>query len=908
MQSNAQFFKKAFDRQFLVTDPTGDGTSILSGLSSLTAPNYDLEIGNGQGTYQTLTGPMMHSLMNMYHGTSQISYLRDFVRISYNVQLHRDDKMQNTNQGDPFSALASGTQGNCSPVSFTPGVTVARPSAATWSILICADGSMKWYASAVYSGEIIYPMAEFVHLIKVEKPNLANINCLLPAFSTWGDYANWLEVRIIETIDAHTDAGFSYNSGNHRRDVYKTRTFGIFNTPHTGFYHGLLSDGFVAHNFSTAMARTYAVIHDYTASTVTRVRMQEYLDQLKDNWYDYADLKDEGTGYTWNHHQSRSGGSCTEEMSHGAYAVQNALLCYEYGIQDLSGGLLYDIAFIRKLVNTFTRNAYNQPLDVGPGVDGTMVCVVGDCYSNTSCAGFAEKQLRGSGAWLPLSASPATYNSYDDYIDRDIYNILMDVNLYYGEEIWPAGAGKTGTPPLNYSLMTKYYKLNNEILDPITAWRAPGNGSQWAGVDVGDVTGDGKEEIIAVRNYDAGHKLFALKVDVHPSYSYLSEVTSIASLDPGYLQFADVAVGDLDPTQPGKEIITATNLNGHLIMYDHSGGNLIQQASYTLANQFSSWKGITTGDFIKGNGKDEFVAVRNLDGKFFMFEYDPGTNQINGITSWSGPANYNWSRIACGDIDGDGYEDDIVCMNNATGNILTYYYDDGSNSMVPGANFTGSAPTSNWTDVAVGNFCRRNQAKPDIMVRRSLDGEMTIFREDAGQLVAQSGTFVTGGQKLSILGAGNFHRPNNKDELVALRNIDGDVLTFNVKSSCKITGYPNRPEFVRPGPGNGNGQPDQAFFDHPDFPGNAHGARPNHPNGNRPGNQARYVVPNPNNGRFTIPGLHRQAQVELMNASGVPVPFSRNGNEIDISSLSNGMYHIRIIEQNTVSTLQVIKQ
>ncbi len=47
--------------------------------------------------------------------------------------------------------------------------------------------------------------------------------------------------------------------------------------------------------------------------------------------------------------------------------------------------------------------------------------------------------------------------------------------------------------------------------------RAPGSGSQWADVAVGDVTGDGRNEVVGVRNYDGVAQLSPAPRDIETS-------------------------------------------------------------------------------------------------------------------------------------------------------------------------------------------------------------------------------------------------------------------------------------------------------------------------------------------------------------------------------------------------------
>ncbi|MCH2225781.1 MAG: T9SS type A sorting domain-containing protein [Crocinitomicaceae bacterium] len=792
--SQAQFFVDAFDRQYLTTDPTGAGTSILSGLN-IGSTEYDLDIANGQGTFQTLTGPMMRALIMMYKATNDSQYLDQFITNSKNVIDRRDDKLQGTAPNVHPFPMKYNVDGTEYTKVFIPGIDPSRPNAATWSLLYhTGDHDFVWFAASVYSGEIIFPMTEFIHLIRNEEPVLGSYPCSLPGFATYNDYSNWLEGEVKLTIDAHTDSSFDYRTGDHRRDVFRLDKLEVFGPNIYGCHSGVFHKRLAQHNFSAAMGRAFAILYDCTSDISLKADLQYILTKQKQNWYTYAFLENNGTGYNWIHSMQLSNlGEGTEEISHGAYAVHVAQMCNEFGITDSGGSELYSDAFVQKCVNTFITNMYDKPLNIWNGVDGSDDLCTGCDETNISKRNqFKRKMIRGTAGWLPLSNTSIGYASTADYRDRDIYQVSADIYL---EQVFqhPEGWKFTGAIPMALASQAYYSKLNQDKLNPISANRKAGAGSMWKGAEGGDIDNDGVDEVVAVRNSLIGPKIVTYKLQADGTHSYMDNTILGPSMHTPNYNFEDVAVGNFNPIHVGDEILSVTNSAGNIYMHELNGGILSEKMAFTAPSGSSNWRGIASGDFIPGNGKDECVVVRNLDGRFFLMEYLPGSNSLTGITSWYGPiSSPDWGGISCGDLDGDGRKDDIVAVDNSTGGIFTFLYDQTSGTFLNGPAYTASSSLSNWTDVTVGKFCSNGQLRDDIVVHRGLNGDLTVLRIEGGTLKPIAGSFFTAGDQLDVLGAGNFKVSNGKNELVCLRNIDGDILTFNIDLNCETIQVDNK--------------------------------------------------------------------------------------------------------------------
>jgi hypothetical protein len=874
-----QFFIDAFDVQFVKTDASLKGTSILSGISATSPGIYDIEIGQGQGTYQTLTGPMMLGVLRMYRTTLDITYLNTFVEMTKNVQDHRDDRMQLGSEGDEFPVR----DGGAIIATWTPGIGPVRPNAPTWSRYGKYENELLWYAGGVYSGEVIYPMAEYIHFVRVDYPSLASEPIPLVGFATHGDYANWLEAEIKLTIEAFYDAAYPYDTGVYRRDIFKL-DFDPDGYPVFNLFQGV-DDFLTPHNFATSLGRTYAVLFDCTTDPIYKAVLENRLRHLKQNWFDNAHLTPYLDGYTW--FEKQVGLLEThefEEIAHATYAVQMALHCNEYGITDGVGDPLYSDDFIRKLTNTLMLTMYNQPLDFWASVDGT----------DTNCNGCNPTSVvrlkRSVYGWLPLTNSGIYYTSSADYRERDIYNILAD---YYLERMFqhPDGWGGTGSIPMALANQAYFFSVLDELLDPISRNRSAGAGSLWAGAEGGDIDGDGIDEVVGIRNSSIGPKLltYKLEIDPVPVTAVMYNTNVLATLGTPDRDYRDVAVGDFNATHANEEIMVISNDEGNIYMYQYTAGVLTETMAYTAPSMSSNWRGIAAGDFIPGNGKDEFVAVRNLDGRFFMMQYFPGTNTVSSILSWYGPISRpDWGRISCGDLDGDGRKDDIVALENSTGNIYTFLYNEVAGVMDNGPSYTAASSTSDWTDVTCGKFCDKNQLADDIYAHRALDGDATLFRIIGSDLVPVKGTFFTSGSQHDIWGAGNLKLGNSKDELICLRNVDGDVLTYNAVIGCELI-QNERERSVE----NDNSQENDL---------------------NREGIILK-AYPNPSSDymRLEIANYNNKLeyQATLADLSG-KILFSAYINygalELDLKNFEHGIYLLRVTDGNNVETLKITKE
>ena len=107
-------------------------------------------------------------------------------------------------------------------------------------------------------------------------------------------------------------------------------------------------------------------------------------------------------------------------------------------------------------------------------------------------------------------------------------------------------------------------------------------------------------------------------------------------------------------------------------MFEYEDGEIVYQTSTNISGANSDWAGVAAGDF-DNDGIDEFVGVRNFDGHFYLFEYENG--EIVYITSSDiSGANSDWAGVAAGDFDDDGI-DEFVGVRNLDGHFYLFEYE-----------------------------------------------------------------------------------------------------------------------------------------------------------------------------------------------------------------------------------------
>ncbi|MFH1754314.1 MAG: VCBS repeat-containing protein, partial [Candidatus Latescibacterota bacterium] len=657
-------FKKAFDR-------------------------LDNSFNNGLGytenvqAYFWMESKVLMSYVAMYHATGDADYLKRLARHARIIISKRDDFLGRQDYaGQLRAAWASQAEGYN---------TLTQP-----------------YAFVVHSGLITYPLADFVQLVR----NDSNLRGEMTySGESFGSFADWLGARVSETIAAHED---QYDMVE---NVYKIRSdvedFGL--KP-----DGMPASAIVPYNQQSAMGRTLLMMYKATGHPDYLYKVIELARFFKDG------LQLVGDTYVW-----EWGGDFTgiEDISHGALSVDFAHLCWQNGI------VFNDLDMLR-FAATFLENIYLEPLSFSERV--------------SSLIGEVNKYIYHTPRWLHLS----------DF-NPDIYHIVED--FYFERALVPNWPGQDAAYFLGYANLARYQRT----FEPIAITRSPGSGSNFVAAASGDFDGDGIDEVITIRNSDGN------------IYIYKNNngcLTSIASLSgpPVAPNWAGVAAADFD-ADGVDECVVVKNSNGSFVILKLDNSTIKSEYSSLEYGAATDWRGVATGDF-DADGTPEFASLRNSDGQICLFEV--AGEEITLVYSTDiFDATAQWAAISAGDFDGDG-SDELVAARNSDGAIFVLRLENGRIGEWVRDETPGSG--SEWLGIAAGDF--DGDGKDEYIANRNVDGDFYQYSVSAGVVEFESHEYFVTGLENDVIAAGRLSSKGQAyDELVVIRNYDGDIFVFSLR-------------------------------------------------------------------------------------------------------------------------------
>ena len=198
--------------------------------------------------------------------------------------------------------------------------------------------------------------------------------------------------------------------------------------------------------------------------------------------------------------------------------------------------------------------------------------------------------------------------------------------------------------------------------------------SDWAGVAVADVDGDGTLEIVGLKQAHSNFVVMHLA-----GSSVVSEYATDLDSAPSHPWNA-LGAGDLDADGAAELIAARASSDGAptVLAYRWSSGSFTKIADSAVgSNGNSSWAGATLGDF-NGDGNPVLVLAKGSHTNFILLDLDGSATlaSVGNMDLDSDPAQ-PWRALTAGDwLAGDQGADELIAVREASGafdvDVLVY--------------------------------------------------------------------------------------------------------------------------------------------------------------------------------------------------------------------------------------------
>lgn len=341
-------------------------------------------------------------------------------------------------------------------------------------------------------------------------------------------------------------------------------------------------------------------------------------------------------------------------------------------------------------------------------------------YSSTQMnyAALAHKYI--------INHSPITFkifgNNYNDFSDNkspnlcayqinDIFTDIITGNFFNDSKSEIISVSRNGS---NFRLFN--YNTSSNTLNYFSSYYNNSSNNMLWYLAAGNFDSDNYDEIIGYRWNDG--QFYCYEVLSNGTIVGLS--LNFNNLAINKINLGGICVGNFD-SDSYNEIATVNYSNGNIqiLKKDINSNSLYVYKEFINGGSNSIYKGITAAD-LDGDGIDEIVVMRNLDGNIYTYKLTSNYFLTPFVSKIYNNSNIGWADIASGDVNNDG-KDELILTNTSDGEFYYFNLNNGQLNNYYKEHFT---PLMEITNIAIGNI--DGDCLKDIIYTKNVDNTIHV--------------------------------------------------------------------------------------------------------------------------------------------------------------------------------------